>query len=63
MFGAELDGMRADKGELLTYALENAGVDPRRAIMIGDRSHDIIGAKKNGMTASACSMATAASGN
>jgi phosphoglycolate phosphatase len=49
VFGAELDGTRADKGELLTYALENTGVDPRRAIMIGDRSHDIIGAKKNGM--------------
>jgi phosphoglycolate phosphatase len=49
VFGAELNGTRADKGELLTYALENTGVDPRRAIMIGDRSHDIIGAKKNGM--------------
>src|SRR5262245_55715421 len=49
VFGAELDGTRADKGDLLAYALENAGVDPRRALMIGDRSHDIIGAKKNGM--------------
>jgi phosphoglycolate phosphatase len=49
VFGAELDGTRADKGELLAYALENTGVDPRRALMIGDRSHDIIGAKKNGM--------------
>ena len=51
VFGAELDGTRADKGDLLAYALENAGVDPRRALMIGDRSHDIIGAKKNGMAA------------
>ena len=49
VFGAELDGTRADKGELLAYALENTGVDPQRTIMIGDRSHDVIGAKKNGM--------------
>src|SRR4029450_5169115 len=45
VFGAELDGARGDKGNLLAYALEPAGVDPRRALMIGDRSHDIIGAK------------------
>src|SRR5215216_4246142 len=31
VFGAELDGTRADKGDLLAHALENAGVDPRRA--------------------------------
>jgi phosphoglycolate phosphatase len=49
VFGAELDGTRADKADLLAYAIETAGVDPRRALMIGDRSHDIIGAKKNGM--------------
>ena len=51
VFGAELDGTRADKGDLLAYALEKAEVDPRRTIMIGDRSHDVIGAKKNGMAA------------
>ena len=28
-----------------------AQVDPARAIMIGDRSHDMIGARANGMTA------------
>ena len=26
-------------------------MDPQRALMIGDRSHDIIGAKNNGMAA------------
>ena len=51
MFGAELDGTRADKADLLAYALKNAAVNPKRALMIGDRSHDIIGAKKNGMAA------------
>ena len=51
VFGSELDGTRVDKGELLTYALASAGVDPRYALMIGDRSHDIIGAKNNRMGA------------
>jgi phosphoglycolate phosphatase len=51
VFGAELDGTRADKGDLLAYALERAGANPQQALMIGDRSHDIIGAKKNGIAA------------
>ena len=51
VFGSELDGTRVDKGELLTYALASAGVDPQHALMIGDRSHDIIGAKNNRMGA------------
>jgi phosphoglycolate phosphatase len=51
VYGSELDGTRVDKGELLRYALETAKVDPAQAIMIGDRSHDIVGARSNGMTA------------
>jgi phosphoglycolate phosphatase len=51
VFGSELDGTRTDKGDLLRYALDAAKVDPRMAIMIGDRSHDVVGARKNGMTA------------
>jgi phosphoglycolate phosphatase len=51
VFGSELDGTRADKTELLDYALKAAHVDPAHAIMIGDRSHDMIGARNNGMTA------------
>jgi phosphoglycolate phosphatase len=51
VFGSELDGTRTDKTELLSYALQTTGVDPSQAIMIGDRSHDMIGARNNGMTA------------
>ena len=51
VFGSELDGTRADKRDLLRYALEEAKVDPASAIMIGDRSHDVVGARTNGMTA------------
>lgn len=49
VFGSELDGTRVNKGELLAYALEETAVDPKRALMIGDRSHDIVGANSNGM--------------
>jgi phosphoglycolate phosphatase len=51
VFGSELDGTRADKTLLLEYALKTAAVDPSRTIMIGDRSHDMIEAKNNGMRA------------
>ncbi|MBR0849551.1 HAD family hydrolase [Bradyrhizobium diazoefficiens] len=51
VFGSELDGTRVDKRDLLRYALDEAKVDPRSAIMIGDRSHDVVGARTNGMTA------------
>src|ERR1700742_3093790 len=51
VFGSELDGTRVHKDELLAYAIDVARTDPARSIMIGDRSHDIVGAKKNGMNA------------
>ena len=51
LFGSELDGTRTDKTELLSHALGETGIDPREAIMIGDRGHDMIGARNNDMTA------------
>lgn len=51
VFGSELDGTRVDKRDLLRYALDEAKVDAGSAIMIGDRSHDVVGARTNGMTA------------
>jgi phosphoglycolate phosphatase len=51
VFGSELDGTRSDKTELLKFALKAAHLDPAGTIMIGDRSHDMIGARNNGMTA------------
>jgi phosphoglycolate phosphatase len=49
VFGSELDGTRVDKGDLLAYAIETTGVDASQALMIGDRSHDMVGAKNNGI--------------
>src|SRR5258708_5459515 len=51
VFGSELDGTRTDKTELLGHALQTMGIEPSQAMMIGDRSHDMIGARNNGMTA------------
>jgi phosphoglycolate phosphatase len=51
VFGSELDGTLADKTELLRHALRETGVSSREAIMIGDRMYDMIGARKNEMTA------------
>jgi phosphoglycolate phosphatase len=51
VFGSELDGTRVHKADLLTYALEQTGTDPAQALMIGDRSHDVLGAKANRMDA------------
>ena len=49
IFGSELDGTRSDKTELLRYALAQTGTAPERTVMIGDRSHDMIGACNNAM--------------
>ncbi|WP_295846722.1 HAD family hydrolase [Tardiphaga sp.] len=49
VFGSELDGTRVHKTELLRYALDETSTESSRAIMIGDRQHDIIGAANNGI--------------
>lgn len=47
VYGAELDGRRDDKAELLAYLLANEGVGPSASVMVGDRSADIVAAKAN----------------
>ncbi len=46
--GSELDGTRNKKGDVIAYALQEFGItELSQALMIGDRKHDIIGAKEN----------------
>lgn len=46
--GCELDGRRSKKAEVIKYAFENMGITANNdVVMIGDREHDIIGAKEN----------------
>lgn len=49
IYGAELSGERSSKAELVAYALTGEAVEPARACMIGDRSHDILGAAAHGV--------------
>lgn len=49
VYGSELDGRRGEKPELLAHVLETEAVSARRAIMLGDRRHDVLGARANGM--------------
>src|ERR1700744_530846 len=51
VFGSELDGTRVHKADLIAYAVQQTGVDPSHSLMIGDRSHDVLGAKANGIDA------------
>lgn len=48
--GSSMDETRSTKDAVIAYALERAGItDPGRAIMVGDRLHDVEGAAANGM--------------
>ena len=49
VYGSELDGTRTDKVDLLAHVLDAEGLDPGDAIMIGDRRHDIDGARAHGV--------------
>ena len=51
LFAAELDGTRADKSQLLDYALARSGSAASAAVMVGDRRHDVLGALNNGIRA------------
>jgi phosphoglycolate phosphatase len=51
VYGSEMSGERTHKGELIAYVLHAEGIAPNDAIMIGDRSHDILGARQNEVTA------------
>lgn len=47
--GSELDGTRVNKAEVIAYALAALNATNQQAVMIGDRKHDILGAKLNDM--------------
>lgn len=47
IFGPELDGTRREKTKLLAHALGITRVSADRCLMVGDRKHDIIGAREN----------------
>ena len=47
--GATMDEKRNTKDAVIAYAIEKCKIDPKKAIMVGDRLHDVLGAKENGI--------------
>jgi phosphoglycolate phosphatase len=47
--GAELDGRNDDKADLIAHISAVEGVASDGAVMVGDRLHDVVGAKRNGI--------------
>lgn len=48
--GASMDEVRTRKGEIIGCALNAARIaDGREAVMVGDREHDVLGARENGL--------------
>ena len=51
IIGGTDDPRRNTKGKVIAFCLRKYGVDPKTAIMVGDREHDILGAAENGISA------------
>jgi phosphoglycolate phosphatase len=49
IYGSELDGTRNDKTILISHILQRESIAASETLMIGDREHDILGAKENGV--------------
>lgn len=48
-YGSELNGERTNKGDLIAYIIEKEQLNPEECLMVGDREHDIFGARHNGI--------------
>ena len=51
VYGAELDGTRSAKAELLGHLLAAEGLQAAETLMVGDREHDVLGARAVGVRA------------
>jgi phosphoglycolate phosphatase len=49
IYGSELDGTRSDKVDLVAHVLKAESLSPHATAMVGDRAHDIVGAKAHGV--------------
>ena len=47
--GNDLEGSLDNKSELLRELLVNRSLNPQETVMVGDRKHDVIAAKNNGL--------------
>jgi len=49
IYGSELDGTRSNKRHLLGHLLAEQKLNAAETVMIGDRRHDVDGARANGL--------------
>ncbi len=49
VFGSRMDGSRIEKSDIIEDALLAHNLDPKTTVMIGDRKHDVEGARKHGI--------------
>ena len=49
VYGSELDGTRVDKGDLIAWTVVQERLAAERTVMVGDREHDVIGARRCGL--------------
>ena len=47
--GSELDGTRVHKTDLVPWIVERERIDATSAVMVGDREHDVLGARAAGL--------------
>ena len=49
--GADLEETRVGKGDVIQYVLDTCGLSDKKEkiLMIGDREHDVLGARKQGL--------------
>ncbi|TYT73237.1 HAD family hydrolase [Desulfobotulus mexicanus] len=47
--GSELDGSRCEKASVIRHIFNRHDIEKEKTLMIGDREHDVIGARKNGI--------------
>jgi phosphoglycolate phosphatase len=47
--GSEADGRNSRKADLIGHILATESLDPSRTVMVGDRSHDVVGAAAHGI--------------
>ncbi len=51
VYGSEMDGRLTHKNELIAHILQTEALTPAHTLMIGDREHDVLGAKANAVPA------------
>lgn len=49
LYGSELNGDRTNKSDLIAYILEQQQLKSTECLMVGDREHDILGARRHGI--------------